>query len=82
MRAKFAVSIPPKTFAAVEKKRRELRKTRSAVVAEALESWLAGGMLGEEERRYLAGYLKHPETEQATDPLMTASSWGDWDETE
>jgi metal-responsive CopG/Arc/MetJ family transcriptional regulator len=80
MRAKIAVSLPQKTFAAVEKKRRELRKSRSAVVAEALESWLAGGTLNEEERRYLAGYLRHPETERDSAALEASSSWGEWDE--
>jgi metal-responsive CopG/Arc/MetJ family transcriptional regulator len=81
MRPKIAVSLPQKTFATLERKRRELKKSRSALVAEALEAWFAGGTLSDEERRYVAGYVKHPETEADAAAFTAASVWGEWDET-
>jgi metal-responsive CopG/Arc/MetJ family transcriptional regulator len=77
---KIAISLPHKTFVALEKKRRELKKTRSAIVSEAIDAWLTGSTLSEEERRYIAGYLSRPETEQDVAAFSAASAWGEWDE--
>jgi metal-responsive CopG/Arc/MetJ family transcriptional regulator len=79
-RNKVAISLPRKTFAALEKKRRELKKSRSAVVAEALDAWLAGETLSEEERRYVAGYLANPESNQEAAIWAEVSVWSEWDE--
>jgi metal-responsive CopG/Arc/MetJ family transcriptional regulator len=80
MKDKIAISLPHKTFVALEKKRRELNKTRSAIVSEAIDAWLTGSTLSEEERRYIAGYLSRPETEQDAAAFSAASAWGEWDE--
>jgi hypothetical protein len=80
MRAKIAISLPPKTFAALERKRRELKKSRSAIVAEALDAFFTGASLTDEERRYVAGYVAHPEDSREADAITAASAWGEWDE--
>jgi hypothetical protein len=60
--AKIAVTVPEDTLRAVEKRRRVLGISRSAVVSAALESWLADQAMTAEERRYVVAYLKQPET--------------------
>lgn len=59
--AKVAVSVPEDTLRAVEKRRRALGMSRSAVVSAALASWLADQAMTAEERTYVAAYLKQPE---------------------
>lgn len=60
--AKVAVTVPEDTLRAVEKRRRVLGMSRSAVVSAALESWLADQAMTAEERKYVVAYLKQPET--------------------
>ncbi|MSP26816.1 MAG: hypothetical protein EXR75_17075 [Myxococcales bacterium] len=83
--AKIAVTVPRNTFLAVEKRRRVLGVTRSAVVTAALEAWLADQTMTSEERAYLLGYLRQPETQaELADVRALASaalsSWEAWDE--
>ena len=59
--AKVAVSIPSDTLKSLERARARLRKTRSAIVTEAIERWLAAEELTEGDKRYVEGYLRHPE---------------------
>ena len=80
MRAKIAISLPPKTLATLERKRRELKKSRSAIIVEALEALFTRATLSDEERRYIAGYVAHPEHEQDAAAIAAASAWGEWDE--
>lgn len=60
--AKIAVTVPRETLAAVERRRRVLGVTRSAVVTAALDAWLAEQTMTPEERSYLLSYLREPET--------------------
>ena len=60
--AKVAVTVPEETLRAVEKRRRVLGMSRSAVVSAALEAWLADHAMTAEERKYVVAYLKQPET--------------------
>ena len=60
MRAKIAISLPPRTFATLERKSRELKKSRSAIITEALEALFTHATLTAEERRYVAAYVTHP----------------------
>lgn len=59
--AKVAVSIPDATLRSIERARKKLGASRSAIVTEALEEWLARRSLGEKDARYVAGYLRRPE---------------------
>lgn len=82
--AKVAVSVPAETLRAVEARRRVLGLSRSAVVAAALESWLADEAMTAEERRYVAAYLKQPEsvTELREGSALGAAGvagWEPWD---
>ena len=58
---KIAVTVPTATYTAMERLRRRLGKSRSAVVAYALESWMHSADSAEADRRYVEGYLRIPE---------------------
>jgi len=60
--AKVAVSIPIDTLKSLERVRTRLCKTRSAAITEAINVWLRGEDIGEEDRRYVEGYLRRPES--------------------
>jgi hypothetical protein len=82
--AKIAVSVPRETFLAVEKRRRVIGATRSAVVTAALEAWLANESMTAEERKYVLAYLREPEqTAELRDVRAVAraavSTWEPWD---
>ena len=61
---KLAVSLPADLFRELEKVRRKRRKKRSALVAEALATWLAGSEREERLRSYEEGYRLYPETRE------------------
>lgn len=77
---KIAVTVPTETYAVVERLRRRLGKSRSAVVALALEEWIRGVDLAEADRRYVEGYLRTPEDvdEIAAVAAQATSSWARW----
>lgn len=79
--AKVAVTVPEDTLRAVEKRRRVLGMSRSAVVSAALESWLADQAMTAEERRYVVAYLKEPETsdEVRETTAVGAAAMAGWD---
>jgi hypothetical protein len=79
--AKVAVTVPEETLRAVEKRRRILGMSRSAVVSAALESWLADQAMTAEERKYVVGYLKQPETtaEVRETSAIGAAGMADWE---
>lgn len=78
---KVAVTVPEDTLRAVEKRRRVLGMSRSAIVSAALESWLADQAMTAEERRYVVSYLKHPETaeEVRETTAVGAAAMAGWD---
>lgn len=59
---KVAVSLPKTQFQLVERRRRLLKVSRSAVVREALSQWLQSWLEQGKIRRYLEGYQQHPES--------------------
>lgn len=79
--AKVAVSIPRDTLKSLERARARLRKTRSAAVTEAIEKWLRAEEVGEDDHRYVEGYLRHPELsgETATVAKAVAATWERWE---
>jgi hypothetical protein len=82
--AKIAVTVPRETLAAVEKRRRVLGVSRSAVVTAALDAWLSDQTMSAEERRYILAYLRQPETpgeiEEADAVASVATAaWEPWD---
>lgn len=78
--AKVAVSIPAETLRAVERARRREGLSRSAVFAQAVESWLQGRTVGDADRRYMEGYLRKPERPDALAAVASAAtaSWEPW----
>jgi hypothetical protein len=65
-------------LASVERTRRQLRKTRSAVVSEALAQWLSNREVPDADRRYAQGYLRQPEKTAPTE-AVAAAAVQDWD---
>ncbi len=73
--AKFAISIPQPLYKALEKARRESRRSRSAIVQEALSDWLSRGVQAELVREYELGYRTRRETPaEALAALATATA--------
>jgi len=79
--AKVAISIPISTLRSLERVRTRQRKTRSSAVTEAIEKWLATEEMGEDDRRYVEGYLRHPErtAETAAIASAAAATWDSWE---
>ena len=79
--AKVAVSIPVDTLKSLERARARLHKTRSAAVTEAIEKWLHAEDLGEDDRRYVEGYLRKPERAADTAAVASAAveTWDPWE---
>lgn len=59
---KVAVSTPKSVYREVETVRKKKGRTRSAVVQEALKSWLRQQEMAGLVRQYEAGYRARPET--------------------
>jgi len=59
---KVAVSLPQEEFRAVERLRKKLEISRSALITEAIRYWLEAKQKEEDIRRYIEAYQKHPET--------------------
>jgi hypothetical protein len=79
--ARVTVSIPADTLARVERTRRQLRKTRSAVVSEALAQWLTARNVPDADRRYAEAYLRQPEGTGVAEAVATAAvqEWDRWE---
>ena len=61
---KVAVSLPKAQFQSIEKQRRSLHVSRSAMVREALSQWLKRFEEQEAMRQYVEGYRRHPQSPQ------------------
>jgi metal-responsive CopG/Arc/MetJ family transcriptional regulator len=72
--AKVAISIPAALHKAVEGARRRARKTRSAVVQEALRDWLRREAEAELVREYEAGYRARPEDASEIEATLATSA--------
>lgn len=81
---KVAVSMPAKLFEAAEAERERSGETRSEFIQHALEILLARRRLEEDERRYVEGYRKYPETDEEVRVIDAAGvavlSQMPWDE--
>lgn len=59
---KVAISLPLKEYRQIEKLRKQLRISRSAVISEALKRWIAASHEQEKIRAYVESYRRSPET--------------------
>ena len=77
---KIAVSLPAPTLARLEVVRARLGRSRSALVAEAIERWLDEREPSDEDRRYVQGYLEQPEAtdEAAATAGAVVAGWEPW----
>jgi metal-responsive CopG/Arc/MetJ family transcriptional regulator len=71
--AKVAVSLPEPLFRAVERARKAARKSRSAVVQEALRDWLRRSAQADLIRDYEAGYRTRPEGKSAVEAALATA---------
>jgi len=70
---KIAITVPADLFKAVEAARRRPARSRSAVVQEALRSWLRQQAQAELVREYEAGYRRRPEGRREIDSAMATA---------
>jgi metal-responsive CopG/Arc/MetJ family transcriptional regulator len=80
--AKVAVSLPAKTLRSLDATRKRLGRSRSAIVSQAVEEWLAAqGEPSDEDRRYAQAYLRQPEStaEVAATAAAATSTWEPWE---
>lgn len=68
--AKIAVSIPEPLYKELERARRRVGKSRSAVVQEALRDWLRRDVQAELVRDYETGYRARPESESEVEAAL------------
>lgn len=69
---KMAISLPKKEFLMIEKLRRKLDLSRSALIDEAIRFWLAKRSEREQILQYEQGYQKKPEKVQELRALEKA----------
>ncbi len=79
---KVAVSLPDDLYQVIERVRKKTRKSRSAVLQDALRHWLSQQEQSVLIREYEAGYRKKPETrreikaaEAAAVRMLAAVEW-------
>jgi Ribbon-helix-helix protein, copG family len=79
--AKVAVSMPADTLRAIERERRRLGLSRSAVFQEAALIWIQQNVIDADEKRYVEGYLRQPEgtDESAAVAGAATSTWEPWE---
>jgi metal-responsive CopG/Arc/MetJ family transcriptional regulator len=70
---KVAVSLPEPLYRALERARRRLGKSRSAVFQEALREWLRRGVQADLVRDYEAGYRAQPERERDAEAALATA---------
>lgn len=59
---RVTISLPEGLLHEVDRRRSATEESRSEFFREAIEEWLRRELEGEANRRYVEGYLKHPET--------------------
>ena len=77
---RVTLSVAAPLFRAVERERRARRAPRSAVVNEALETWIRERARAEKIRRYVRAYRRHPadaSDEAAREAWTGAETWRD-----
>jgi metal-responsive CopG/Arc/MetJ family transcriptional regulator len=70
---KIAVTLPADLHRAVEAARRRHARSRSAVVQEALRSWLRQEAQANLVREYEAGYRRRPEGRREIDAALATA---------
>ncbi len=70
---KIGVSLSKEKFSAVEKMRKKFKKTRSALISEAIGLWIKDKKEEELVKQYVAGYKKHPETKKEIEEALVIS---------
>ena len=71
--AKIAISLPHDLYRQLEQVRRASRKTRSAILQEALQSWLSREVRDGLVRDYEAGYGARPETRAEVETALATA---------
>ena len=70
---KIAVSLPKDQYRFVERQRRLMKVSRSAVIQHALRQWLKSSEEQRAIQQYIDGYRRHPESPQEIRAIEQAS---------
>lgn len=70
-KVKVSVTLPLEEYRQVEKTRKKMRLSRSAVISEALKHWIVAGHEQEKIRSYIEGYRRSPETARDQEPFKS-----------
>lgn len=73
---KVAVSLPKEEFRLVERRRRQLKLSRSAAVARAIAQWLHASEEDQRVRQYMEGYRRSPESTKGWKALERVQAEG------
>lgn len=60
-RVKTAISLPQEYFNKIEKIKKQIHKSRSQIISEAIYAWLKNQEISKLESQYVEGYKKNPE---------------------
>lgn len=71
---KTGVSLPKDEYQQLEKIRRKMGLSRSALFKKVLSSWLKNLQEQEKVKRYIEGYKKHPESVREIKAIEKASA--------
>ena len=75
-RDKIAITVDPDLLAQVERLRRRLGTSRSAVFERAVEEYLANAAGAEKRRTYAEAYRRHPETAAESRAALATATIG------
>ena len=70
---KIAISLPVAEYRAVERARKRLGASRSAIISGALKRWIASNEEQAKVRSYVEGYSRIPESVQEHKPFELLS---------
>ncbi len=73
---KVAISLPKEEFRLVERRRRQLKLSRSAAVARAITEWLHASQEDQQVCQYVEGYRRHPESTKGWKALERVQAEG------
>ena len=77
---RVAVSLRKSTLAELDRATRKAKRSRSAMVNEAVERYLHDESPSDRDKRYIEAYRRHPEAGTSEDAAVTAAveTWDEW----
>ncbi len=76
--ARVAISMPKQTLALLDRAKRKAKRSRSALVSEAVERYLQDTAPGDREKQYAEAYARIPEVNNDKTARAVLETWDDW----